>query len=169
MELEQILRSHVGRYPAMQPADAVKLIYQNEFGGGHLITDEQACLARLRAEYEATPQRTDIPLTEEFGNGLVRVMLEALDSHGYSIEDLGRDFIRSANSHKGTMDSFLRKLETLRRVTRDGCFSFRETELEAYLAEYIQAGCPPVSHSSQYRQAYRPAYRVVRQALLRVD
>ena len=166
MDLEQILRRHAGRYPAMQPMDAVKLIYQNEFGGGHLITDEQACLARLRAEYEATPQGTDIPLTEELGNGLVRVMLGALDAHGYIVEELGQDFIRSANGHKGTMDSFLHKLETLRRVTRDGCFSFRERELEAYLTGYIQAGCPMVSHSAQFREAYRPAYRVVQQALL---
>ena len=36
-ELEAILKIHVKRYPLMQPTDAVKLIYQNEFGGGHLI------------------------------------------------------------------------------------------------------------------------------------
>ena len=35
-ELERILREHAERYPLMQPTDAVKLIYQNEFGGGHL-------------------------------------------------------------------------------------------------------------------------------------
>ena len=49
-ELEQILREHAKRYPLMQPTDAVKLIYQNEFGGGHLIRDEQACLNYLRRE-----------------------------------------------------------------------------------------------------------------------
>ena len=166
MCLEQILRCHSARYPLMQPIDAVKLIYQNEFGGGHLVTDENACLARLRAEYEVTPQGTDIPLTEELGNGLVRVMLGALDAHGYTVEELGQDFIRSANAHRGTPESFLKKLEILRTVTKAGCFRFSDTELEAYLTGYIQAGCPMVSHSAQYREAYRPAYRVVQQALL---
>ena len=33
-ELDQILREHAMRYPKMQSTDAVKLIYQNEFGGG---------------------------------------------------------------------------------------------------------------------------------------
>ena len=43
-ELKAILITHAKRYPLMQPRDAVKLIYQNEFGGGHLICDEEACL-----------------------------------------------------------------------------------------------------------------------------
>ena len=50
-ELEAILKIHVKRYPLMQPTDAVKLIYQNEFGGGHLIRDEEICLNYLRQEY----------------------------------------------------------------------------------------------------------------------
>ena len=33
--LEQILQDHARKYPKMEPTDAVKLIYQNEFGGGH--------------------------------------------------------------------------------------------------------------------------------------
>ena len=43
-ELEKILQDHAKRYPQMEPTDGVKLIYQNEFGGGHLIKDENACL-----------------------------------------------------------------------------------------------------------------------------
>ena len=50
-ELRAILIAHARRYPLMQPRDAVKLIYQNEFGGGHLIRDEEACLNYLRREY----------------------------------------------------------------------------------------------------------------------
>lgn len=161
MDLHRILRLHASLYRDMEPADAVKLIYQNEFGGGHLIADEDVCLARLRAEYEATPQRRDLSLTEDLGNGVVRVMLGALDAAGYSPEQLGRDFIRGAAAHKGAMSSFREKLEVLRAVTREGCFSFTEPELEAYLASYLASGCPAVSHSPRYRQAYSPAYRVV--------
>ena len=49
-ELEAILKIHVKRYPLMQPTDAVKLIYQNEFGGGHLIRDEEIFLNYLRQD-----------------------------------------------------------------------------------------------------------------------
>ena len=51
--LPNILLNHAGRYPLMEPTDAVKLIYQNEFGGGHLIQDVDSCLNYLRREYES--------------------------------------------------------------------------------------------------------------------
>ena len=78
-ELKEILLHHAKKYPLMQPTDAVKLLYQNEFGGGHLIQDEVACLSYLYQEYAATVQ-TDVPLLEEIGSGIVRVQLAALDA-----------------------------------------------------------------------------------------
>ena len=59
------------------------------------------------------------------------------------------------------MDQFLRKLDALRKVTAEGVFTFDTEVLERYLADYRAAGCPPVSHSETYRQAYKPAYRVI--------
>ena len=50
--MEQILRSHFARYPAMTPQDAVKLLYQSAFGPGHLIADPAYALRRLEEEIE---------------------------------------------------------------------------------------------------------------------
>ena len=158
-ELEQILREHTKRYPLMQPCDAVKLIYQNEFGGGHLIRDEQACLNYLRREYADLEKDPTVPLYEDIGNGIVRVNLGAVREE--ALEQLGQDFIASAAKHKGTLDSFLNKLEVLISLTADGVFTFDADALNAYLSEYKAAGYPAVSHSPEYRQAYNPAYRVI--------
>lgn len=35
-ELYGVLCAHAARYPLMRPTDAVKLIYQGEFGSGHM-------------------------------------------------------------------------------------------------------------------------------------
>ena len=161
MDMRQILLAHAGRYPLMEPTDAVKLIYQNEFGGGHLIRDEESCLRRLRREYESVTQSPDAPLTEDIGNGMVRIHLNALDHSGCTISQLGADFLRSAATRRGNLDSFLEKLEILRQLTREGKMPFSDRALEAYLDGYRQAGYPMVSHSDAYRQAYSPAYRVV--------
>ena len=158
-ELERILREHVKRYPKMQPTDAVKLIYQNEFGGGHLIRDEQACLNYLRREYALVEKDASKLLYEDIGNGIVRVNLAALK--GENLEQLGKDFIRSAAEHKGCLDSFLNKLDVLKKLTAQGVFSFGSEELDAYLAEYEKASCPAVSHSPEYRENYKPAYRII--------
>ena len=158
-ELKAILIAHAKRYPLMQPTDAVKLIYQNEFGGGHLIRDEQACLNYLRREYADLEKDPTVPLYEDIGNGIVRVNLAAVKPE--DLEQLGKDFIRSAAEHTGTMDSFLRKLDVLRKLTVEGIFSFDSQELENFLFKYRSQSYPMVSHSEAYREEYRPAYRII--------
>ena len=159
-ELKQILQEHAKRYPLMQPYDAVKLIYQNEFGGGHLIRDEQAVLNYLRREYESVEKDSAMPLYEDIGNGIVRVNLAAVKPE--DLEQLGKDFIRSAAEHTGTKERFLQKLDVLRQLTEAGHFGFGMIALGDYLLEYINSGCPMVSHSEQYRQNYAPAYRIIK-------
>ena len=165
-ELETILHRHVALHPTMAPCDAVKLVYQNEFGGGHLIRDEEKCLARLKTEYSQLIQSADEPLAEEIGNGMVRVNLRALDAHGYCAEKLGADFIRCAALQQGSPDSFRKKLEILRQLAKEGSLPFSFDALEQYLDQYEKAGFPMVSHSPQYRAAYAPAYRVIRKEFL---
>ncbi len=158
-ELESIMKHHAKAYPLMEPTDAVKLIYQNEFGGGHLIRDTASVREYLRREYAGTVHNPSLPRYESIGNGLVRVNLGALDEE--ELDDLAEAFISSANSHRGSLPRFLEKLEVLRALTAAGVFGFDVNKLNAYLEDYAKTGYPMVSHSETYRNAYRPAYRVV--------
>ena len=158
-ELEQILLWHVRNYPAMEPTDAVKLIYQNEFGGGHLIRDPEAAMGYLRREYAQTPKDSGLPRWEEIGNGILRIFLASLPED--ALETLGHCFIASAEAHRGNRESFLEKLMLLRSMTFAGIMPFSLAELDAYLKAYQAADFPAVSHSEAYRAAYRPAYRIV--------
>lgn len=162
--LWEVLRTHGARYPRMRPRDAVKLIYQNEFGGGHLVKDRERSLERIRAECGAA-----LPVpepVEDIGNGLVRVHLSALEGEKLTPEGLNGAFVRSAELHRGDMAAFLEKLEVLRELCGQGVWRFSPGELEEYLTGYLAAGCPMVSHSEEYRGAYRPAYRVLLRSCL---
>lgn len=157
--MEEILRAHAGRYPLMEPTDGVKLLYQSEFAGGHMIRSAESCLEYLRREY-AQVTRREIPLLEDLGDGILRVHLAALEPD--MLEALGQAFLRSAQLHQGRQERFLEKLELLRQLTGQGLFAFDSRALDAYLGEYARQGYPAVSHSQRYRRAYSPAYRVVR-------
>lgn len=161
-ELYRVLTDHARRYPLMEPCDAVKLIFQNEFGGEHLICEPNATLAWLRAERASTPDDPDVPPVEDIGNGMVRVALAALESTDEALRTLNHDFFRSAQIHMGRRKTFLGKLDVLRTLAEEKAFSFTRQELETYLEQYISKGCGPLSHSPAYRTAYRPAYRVVK-------
>ena len=163
-ELCRILSDHAKRYPLMEPCDAVKLIFQNEFGGEHLISEPNATLAWLRAERASTPDDPGALPVEDIGNGMVRVYLSRLEFTETALRTLNRDFSRSAEIHQGWRKDFLSKLDALRGLTRQGVFAFTLEELETYLERYISTGCCPLSHSPAYRAAYRPAYRVVKRS-----
>ena len=160
--MKSILLTHAARYPLWEPTDAVKLIYQNEFGGGHLIRDENACLTFLKKEYASITQDHHAPLLEDIGNGLFRVNLAALDAHHICPEELGQWFIHSSSIHRGSLDSFRQKLTALIVLTAEGKMPFPLSALQDYLSDYERDGFPPVSHSKIYRNTYHPAYRVVR-------
>lgn len=167
MEMLDIIKQHAGRYPLMQPQDAVKLLYQSEFGGGHMISSPSASLKRLEEEY-AHVNQTDAPLTENIGGGIVRVNLCALDANGVSIIKLNDVFVRSSAMVRGSIPRFTEKLEQLQDMqSRHDIFAFPADELAAYLRKYAERGFPPVSHSDVYRKAYSPAYRVVSEELLK--
>ena len=159
VELEHIMKSHALRYPAMEPTDAVKLIYQNEFGGGHLIRDEQTALDYLRMEYDRVVKDPTAPKYESIGNGIVRVFLAPLSEA--ELEALGQEFLHSASKCRGDLQRFVEKLSLLRELTQRGIFSFSLEELDAYLSVYEREGYPMVSHSEAYRNAYHPAYRII--------
>ncbi len=161
MNLTEILTDHVRRYPLMQPCDAVKLIYQNEFGGGHLIKDDKISLRRIEDEYRTVAHDPTAPLYEDIGNGLVRVNLAAINTNEYSLRQLNDVFVRSAETHNGSAKSFAEKLHTAEKSFAEFGFAFSPAAFDEYLEKYREAGCPAVSHSETYRICYHPAYRVV--------
>lgn len=165
LELKDALLLHAIMYPKMRPADAVKLVYQNEFGGGHMIKSPEAALIRLRSEYAATEHDAMQPLMIPIGSGMARVQLKALKESG--IAGLNEAFVETANASEGTLAKFLEKLDVLLHVTLQGVFAFQAAELEKYLSEYKKRGYPAVSHSEEYREAYLPAYRVVKESIFR--
>ncbi len=162
----EILAFHAERYPLMQPQDAVKLLYQHSFGVGHLIPDNRTFRERLIRELEETKPEPGIPLTEPIGNGLVRVMLNSPDLPHISAEELTAACIRTAAEPPDSMETFLKKLAVLEDACRNALFGFTPEELEDYLTAYRAAGFPAVSHSAVYREAYHPAYRVVKEEFL---
>lgn len=172
-ELVRIIEQHLLRYPALEIQDLVKLIYQQEFGGGHMIADPQRSLQRLRQELlqieseEAArdgsaallyhpPQRL-----EPIGNGIVRLHLNIQDQALPDAEAINRLFVQSAAEISGSVEGFERKLQVL-APQNFALFPFSAAAIADYLHSYQQQGYPAVSHSEGYRRRYRPHYRIIR-------
>ena len=162
-DLIDILVYHQKLYPLMQPQDIIKLIYQNEFGGGHLITDCEKSLFWIKKEFMESNHQQEALITP-IGNNIVRVSIHQYQG---SMEKLNEVFIESSKMVSGTKENLLRKFEIVRNWINNGnIFSFKPEEFNEYLVAYIESGCPLVSHSDIYRNEYNPSYRVVLKSLL---
>ncbi len=165
--IKNILLSHASLYPKMLPADAVKLIYQATFGGGHMVLDEASVIARTKNEYDQMGHKSRHLKCEVLGEAS-RIYIDSPMSDS-QIEIIAKIFINSARGFsKGyteadghTRELFEARLRVLESLCREGAFAFTHTELEAYLEEYRKSGYPAVSHSDVYRKNYTPAYRVI--------
>lgn len=168
-ELTMVLKHHAERYPQMMPNDAVKLIFQNEFGGGHLISDKSVALNYLIKELEDCRGR-DIAQSDvvtDIGNGIVRLDIVAVEKGFITAKRLIEIFAESAKAVKGDSESFYLKIELLEKLTEQGVFGFSKQSLAKFMKEYNEFGkVRALSHSEHYRGFYAPAYRIVLKKLL---
>jgi len=161
-DLVCLLQKQLELYPCLQIQDMVKLLYQNEFGPGHMLYSEADSLLRLLAEclnLGGCPQKD---VFEDIGNGLCRLHLIALKDTGISLTTVNRFFVYTANSTAGNIDNFEGKMAVFIRCCRDKFLPFSDSEAAAWIGAYRQQGYPAVSHSEVFRKTCSPAYRVVK-------
>ena len=123
--IQPLIRTHLTKYPLMELTDMIKLLYQNEFGPGHMISDESESLKRLTEEWESLPRLSSSPLTEPIGNHLVRVHLAALNREELSL--LNAMFCRTAGQTQGNREQFMKRLD---------CLSLYFPHADGFLTDY---------------------------------
>jgi uridine kinase len=159
--MRDILLLHAKKYPAMKAEDGVKLCYQSEFGGGHLLPSREACEESVREERaSAALLHPKSPLLELIGGGLLRLHLNTEDAKDLRTETIAGLFLAVSDKKRGTLQGFLEKVSILRELCRESKMPFALAELEDYLEDYKKADYPLCRHSEVYRQTYHPAYRL---------
>ena len=91
--MKEILRKHLKKYPEMQIQDAVKLLFQSEFGPGHLLSNTEYAKKLLKEEIELT--KDNEPVVEEISENYVRYYLGCLtqdELEAYLKDYLNKDF-----------------------------------------------------------------------------
>lgn len=155
--IKNIIKDHLTKYPYMEVQDIIKLIYQNEFGGGHLVDDQTKSLTRLVNEAKQLPEGTFY--SEDIGNGLLRVYLANVSD--LELLTLNQIFVYSANLQTGKIESFIQKLDDLKSDCKLDLINLDYEQLCLEIDNYEQLNYPPISHSNVYRTNYKPHYRVV--------
>jgi len=161
-----LIRGHLARYPAMEPRDVYKLLYQGVLGLEHLARRGEFA-ARLRAEYEGISANGAEPLVEVIrpDGRLARLNLRPFKDFGGDWALLVDACLRTAEQAWGTSEDL--------RTAWSAFVAWRQVEpifplpdVLAFSAWVEEHDYPAAHHSVRYRDMYQPAYRVVARAFL---
>ena len=158
-----LLKEHIAENPRMDVQDAVKLAYQSAFGCGHLLPAQERCAQMIQNEIDSTPE-DEVPAFVPIGNGLCRLNLASAPVRALGADVIARMMLLTDEVVRARADNperFEQALEIILSLAENGETPFGAQEMQDYLSAYRAQGCPVVSHTPAYREAYHPAYRVV--------
>lgn len=145
-------------YPKMELQDLIKLLYQREFGSGHLMTDETGMCQRILEEclQQSAPPPREI---EAIGSNICRLHLwEAFSPYSQVIQKL---FSQLAEAASGSSFQFQHQLTDLLHHCETWDIPFSGLCAREYIPHYLSMGCPMLSHSASYKKLYHPSYRLI--------
>jgi hypothetical protein len=159
----ELLGAHLARYPGMELQDIYKLLHQAALGSGHAVKDETAARAALAQEIADLVPATAGPLSEVISpdGKLLRVHLRAYLNAGGDVDALADAFVRSAREYPGSAEKLCKFCGCLGDLAAAGGIPYSRDETVAYFERIAAQQYPVVHHSPAYRQAHRPAYRVI--------
>jgi hypothetical protein len=159
----QLLSQHLKRYPRMELSDIYKLLHQATLGPGHAAKDRETALALLEGEAVNLGEGPADPVADPISpdGRLVRVHLRAYIAADHDLAKLADAFVETAQSYEGSRDKLKKFCACLGDLAQSGGIPFSKERIADYFTEVAAGGYPAVHHSKAYRDAYRPAYRVV--------
>ena len=170
LEIQGFVNQQLKTYPKSRLLDIYKSYFQDFMGAEHLVSDRQSVKAYLDEELQTTNLDDLMPWYYEpcgVNGQYVRVSIRAIKENLVP-EDLLLDaFIRSANSDKRpSIESWRDRWHMI-----IGTIDQMQLVLPHYQQDrefvdsILSVGKYAISHSPEYREAYRPHYRIVERGI----
>ena len=152
-EILRSLKTQYLRYPAMEPEDVVKFIFQALLGVGHLLSTTAAVRDYISREMDGLRPNSDEPLYETLSPAWCRLNLRRAKAEHIQPQTIADWMMASPSVSFTRQDVF----DLCRKISGAGETQHFTADILAPILD--EAWLP--SHSQKYREAYHPAYRVI--------
>ena len=169
-DIQGFVQRQMQAYPKSRLLDLYKSCFQDFMGAEHLVSDRQRVKAYLDEELQSTSLDDLMPWYYEpcgvYGQ-YVRVSIRAVKENLLSEELLLDAFVRSANSDKRpTVESWRERWHAMMgTIDQAGLDLPYYQQDRAFIDSILSVGRYAISHSPEYREAYRPHYRIVEKGI----
>ena len=162
-KVEALLLEHRERRPLMRGTDYYKLLYQGVFGVGHIMGDGAWGWLTKEADGLDLGAQPDEPLIEGVSadGAMVRVNLRPYVREGRSLEVLF-EAMKTTALVEGSPGEFMEAWDVFVGLVEEGLIEVDPGVLTTLVDELRVEGVSTHHHSIEYREAYSPAYRVIR-------
>jgi hypothetical protein len=159
-----LVEHHLQQRSGMGLQDVYKLLYQGILGPEHIIDSAEHFTVRLRSEWENIPQGPIESLVEPIhpDEKLVRINLRPYRAAGGSLEQLTEVCLETSwQNFQGVKDLQEVWSRLAHYFIENHLYSFTNQDVQNFTRWLKENDFPTVHHSENYRQIYRPAYRLV--------
>ncbi|MBN1479608.1 hypothetical protein JXA70_05000 [candidate division KSB1 bacterium] len=161
--LLDLIEQHLKRHQCLGIQDVYKMLYQGVCGAEHLLVNTEHARKSLVEEWHRVQADTSGILTESVSldGRIVRVNLRRCKAEGYVVDNVWLALYRSTaqvNADKVLFDNVWLQFVQLCQA---GALPFDFTQATQFGMQAKAANWPVKHHSAAYREANRPAYRVV--------
>lgn len=164
--IEGFIRHQMQTFPKSRVLDIYKSCFQDYMGAEHLVFDRARVKTYLDEELESTSIDDLLPWYYEpcgIDSSYYRVSIRTIKERLVTEDMLLDAFVRSANSeNRPSVESWRNRwhmiIGTINQMQLD-LPHYQEDRL--FIDSLLQAGKYAISHSPEYREAYRPHYRIV--------
>ncbi len=169
-DIQVFVSQQLKTYPKSRLLDIYKSCFQDYMGAEHLVSDRQRVKLYLDEELQTANLDDLMPWCYEpcgIDGQYVRVSIRAIKENIVS-EDLLLDaFIRSANSDKRpTVESWRDRWHMIiGTIDQMGLNLPHYRQNCEFIDSILTIGKYAISHSPEYREAYRPHYRIVEKGI----
>lgn len=161
--IEKIILSQIERYPKLEIRDAVKALYQSEFGCGHFVSDEITAMYMLTKKLKGLAEDRNIDeFIEPIADSFCRVHIDKIKKAEMSQSALLQLFMLSSKYNPGSKVGFYEMLQYFQSLCSTNELSFDLFEVEKFINDYKDSDFTAVHHTDTFRENYNPAYRVIK-------
>ena len=169
-DVQGFVNRQMETYPKSRLLDIYKSCFQDYLGAEHLVSDRQRVKAYLDEELSTTSLDELMTWYYEpcgIDSSYYRVSIRAIKEGIITEDQLLDAFIRSANAVKRpAVESWSERwhkiLETIDGMNL-GLPNYQEDK--TFIDSILAVGKYAISHSPEYREAYRPHYRIVERSI----
>ena len=169
-DIENFVKWQMETYPGSRLLDIYKSCFQDYMGAEHLVSDSERVKAYLDEELATTSLDDLLPWNYEpcgIDSNYYRVSIRTIKENSISEEMLLDAFVRSANSvERPSVESWRDRWHVIIGTIDQMNLSLPHFEEDKqFIDSVLSAGKYAISHSPEYREAYRPHYRIVEKGI----